>query len=380
MAPVRVLVVDDSVVVRRLVTRALEADGVEVVGVAANGRIALAKIAQHRPDVVTLDIEMPEMDGLATLREIRREWPRLPVVMFSTLTERGATATLDALTLGASDYVTKPSGVKDTDEAIAVVRAELVPKVKALAAKAGNGSAPAPAAGAGSRLHTPTVGTAPRLRPAGIARPTNIEVLAIGCSTGGPNALAALLPALPAPLPVPVVIVQHMPPVFTRFLADRLNAHSDLNVKEAEEGDRLEAGCAYIAPGGLHMAVEVRAGLPTVLLHEGPPENSCRPAVDVLFRSVAAVFGANVLGCVLTGMGQDGLRGAEVIADAGGRLVVQDSETSVVWGMPGFVAGAGLADAILPLSEIGDELGRRILAGRRPAVSSLTPTHAIGNR
>ena len=362
MPPVRVLVVDDSVVVRRLVTRALEADPeVEVVGVAANGRIALAKIAQLRPDVVTLDIEMPELDGLETLRELRREWPRLPVIMFSTLTERGATATLDALALGASDYVTKPSTVKDAEEAVAQVRAALVPRAKSLAARVAARSETG-AAAAGPRTET----AAPVLRLPAPGHRGVVEVLAIATSTGGPNALAEVLSALPERLPVPVVIVQHMPPVFTRFLAQRLDSASALSVKEAESGDRLEPGCAYIAPGGLHLAVTLQAGLPTLITHEGPPENSCRPAVDVLFRSVAEVFGSGTLACVLTGMGQDGLRGGEVIAAAGGRLVVQDEESSVVWGMPGFVARAGLADAVLPLYELASELGRRVLAGRRP--------------
>ncbi|HEV7865302.1 MAG TPA: response regulator, partial [Acidimicrobiia bacterium] len=230
--------VDDSVVVRRLVTRVLEEDpDIEVVGAAANGRIALAKIAQLQPDVVTLDIEMPELDGLATLTELRPRWPRLPVIMFSTLTERGAEATLEALSLGASDYVTKPSGLHNAAEAMAAVKAELVPRVKALHSRQRLALAAAPRLGA-----PPATAAAPPVRPP--SRPANarIDLVAIGVSTGGPNALADLLPALPASFPVPIVIVQHMPPVFTRMLADRLDSRCAVGVVEAAGGERLAPG------------------------------------------------------------------------------------------------------------------------------------------
>ena len=358
--PIKVLVVDDSVVVRRLVARVLEADpAVEVVGSAANGRIALAKIAQLAPDVVTLDIEMPELDGLATLAELRPRWPRLPVIMFSTLTERGAEATLEALSLGASDYVTKPTGLHNPAEAMAAVQAELVPRIKALHGRRLLSRMP--------HSPAPTVEVKPAL-PAvkAPARPADarIDVVAIGVSTGGPNALADLLPALPGTLPVPIVIVQHMPPVFTRMLANRLNGRCALKVIEAEGGELLIPGRVHIAAGGQHLAL-VRQGTSVVTVAtDDPPENSCRPAVDVLFRSVANLYGSGALSVVLTGMGQDGLRGAEAIRVAGGQVLAQDEASSVVWGMPGFVARAGLADAVLPLDALAAEIGRRVAAGR----------------
>jgi len=359
---IRVLVVDDSVVVRRLVARVLEEDaGIEVVGTAANGRIALAKIARLQPDVVTLDIEMPEMDGLATLAELRPRWPRLSVIMFSTLTARGAEATLEALSLGASDYVTKPTGLHNATEAMASVQAELLPRIKALHGRRRLSLLSAPATPVPAA--TAPV-TAPPVRPP--ARPGNarIDVVAIGVSTGGPNALADLLPALPATLSVPVVIVQHMPPVFTRMLANRLDARCAVRVIEAEGGEILLPGRVHIAAGGRHLALERHGTRVVTVADDDPPENSCRPAVDVLFRSVAALYGPGALAVVLTGMGQDGLRGAEAIRVAGGQILAQDEASSVVWGMPGFVARAGLADAVLPLDALAAEIGRRVAVGR----------------
>jgi two-component system chemotaxis response regulator CheB len=357
MARWRVLVVDDSVVVRRLVTVALTPDPeIEVVGTAADGRIALAKIDQLRPDVVTLDIEMPVMDGLAALREIRTRWPELPVIMFSTLTQRGATATLDALALGASDYVAKPSHAGDPHRALEAIRDELAPKIKALAARRR------------SRTETPALARIPGL-PSGV-RPspqTRVDVVAIGVSTGGPNALAQLFPRLPASLPVPIVVVQHMPPMFTRILAERLDATSAIRVVEAADGDELAPGGAWIAPGGRHMLVERAGPSCTIRTTLDPPVHSCRPAVDPLFRSVVECYGAHVLAVVLTGMGNDGTEGAGAVRAAGGQVVVQDEGSSVVWGMPGSVAMAGLADAVVPLSELHGEILARLAVGR-PAV------------
>ncbi|HET9772485.1 MAG TPA: chemotaxis response regulator protein-glutamate methylesterase [Acidimicrobiia bacterium] len=347
-------------VVRRLVTRVLEEDpSLEVVGAAANGRIALAKIAQLAPDVVTLDIEMPEMDGLATLAELRPRWPRLPVIMFSTLTERGAEATLEALSLGASDYVTKPTGLHNAAEALTAVKAELLPRVKALHGRRRLSMLAAPAPKA-----APSPPESPALRAP--ERPANarIDIVTIGVSTGGPNALAELLPALPASLPVPVVIVQHMPPVFTRMLAERLDSRCAVGVVEAVGGEVLAPGRVYIAAGGRHLAL-VRSGTSVVTVaNDDPPEHSCRPAVDVLFRSVAALYGPGALAVVLTGMGQDGLHGAGAIRVGGGQVLAQDETTSVVWGMPGFVARAGLADAVLPLGAVAADISRRVAVGR----------------
>jgi two-component system chemotaxis response regulator CheB len=364
MRKIRVLVVDDAVVVRRLVTDALASDPMlEVVGAAANGRIALAKIPQLNPDLITLDIEMPEMNGFEVLVEVRKSWPRLPVVIFSNLTERGAASTLEALALGATDYVTKPVSVGSVSAAQQRVRDELIPRIKALCGRAA-GHAPVPPA-----RFRPTAPLALPVRPAG----TRVDLLAIGVSTGGPNALAAMLPAFPADFPVPIVIVQHMPPLFTRFLADRLTQVSSIRVREGVEGGLLEPGVAWVAPGNYHMVLRQDGHAVRVQLHQGSQENSCRPSVDVLFRSVAEVYGAHALGVVLTGMGQDGLRGSEDIRQVQGQIVVQDEATSVVWGMPGFVANAGLAEAVLPLPDLPGEIMRRAWAGRpnRPPILAL---------
>lgn len=349
MKPVRILIVDDSAVVRKVLSNLLASDSeIVVAGTAGNGHQALARIPEIKPDLVTLDIEMPGMDGLETLVEIRKLYPRLPVIMFSTLTERGATATLDALARGASDYVTKPSysgrprqSADTADVANQGVREELIRKIKSLCAV----RVPQPV------LLPPRLSVRPQAR---------IDVVAIGASTGGPNALTALIPQLPADFPVPIVIVQHMPPLFTRLLAERLHGLAQLQVREGKEGERLQRGQVWIAPGDYHMTV-CRQGNEFVLgVNHDAQENSCRPAVDVLFRSVAETYGANVLGVVLTGMGADGTRGAAVIRDSGGEIIVQDEASSVVWGMPGSVVAASLAHRICSLSDIGPEVVRRV--------------------
>lgn len=347
MPKARVLVVDDSVVIRRVVTEELSADpGIEVVGSAANGQIALAKLTQVNPDLVILDVEMPVLDGLATLAAIRKSHPRLPVIMFSSLTERGASATLDALALGATDYFAKPAGAGGIEESRRVIREELAPAIRALCTA------------------KPATTFAPSKRPdVALPRSGRIEVVAIGVSTGGPNALADIFGALPGDLPVPILIVQHMPPMFTRLLAERLTANSRVPVEEATSGAVVRPGRALIAPGNFHFTVARDGAQVRAILNQDPPENSCRPAVDPLFRSAAKAYGAGALGVVLTGMGQDGLRGCEAIRAAGGPVVVQDEATSVVWGMPGFVARAGLADRVVPLSLVANEIVRRVRAG-----------------
>jgi two-component system chemotaxis response regulator CheB len=356
MPKIRILVVDDSVVFRRLVSEELSRDpDLEVVGTAANGRIALAKLGQLSPDLVILDITMPEMDGLEALKELRKTYPRLPVIMFSSLTERGAEATLDALALGATDYFTKPTDMGCLDNSLRVIRDEMVPMIKALCAPLRQPTAPA-----GARSVALPAGKAP-------AATGTVRVLAIGASTGGPNALSEVFTHLPADFPVPILIVQHMPPMFTRLLAERLSAQSAIHVQEASSGCLVKPGDAWVAPGDHHMIV-VRDGLQyRLLVHQDPPENSCRPAVDVLLRSVAQSFGADSLTVILTGMGQDGLRGCESLRAAGGQVLAQDAATSVVWGMPGYVAQAGLADRVLPLALIGDEIVQRVRARKRPA-------------
>jgi two-component system chemotaxis response regulator CheB len=358
MDTIDVLVIDDSVVVRRFLTELISAEpGLACAGAAPNGRIGLTKIGQIRPDLVILDLEMPEMDGLQSLVEIRRRWPRLPVIMYSTLTHRGAKATLDALELGANEYVTKPGQVASPAEARDRVRADLVPKIKALAARGaaaspGNRRVPTQATSKGS---SPPVVAAP-----GESRRAAIELLVIGTSTGGPNALAEVLPQLARDLPVPVAIVQHMPPLFTGMLAERLDSKSAIKVGEAKDGVVLEPGEAWVAPGDRHIVVTRSAGKLALQLNQWPPENSCRPSVDVLFRSAASSCGGGVLAVVLTGMGADGLRGCENVRTVGGTILVQDEATSVVWGMPGFVARAGLADRVLPLSQIASAIQARL--------------------
>ncbi|MGH9451613.1 MAG: protein-glutamate methylesterase/protein-glutamine glutaminase [Terriglobia bacterium] len=373
MPKIRILIVDDSVVIRRMLMDALAADpAFEIAGTAANGRIALSKISQVNPDLVTLDVEMPEMDGLEALAALRKLYPKLPVIMFSTLTERGAAATLDALSLGANDYVTKPANVGGMDMALKRVRADLIPKIKALCMPAVPGTA---------AISRPLVPAAAGLKPpAASARrqPVRLDVLAIGVSTGGPNALGELVPQLPADFPVPVVIVQHMPPIFTRLLAERLASRSKLSVVEGSAGIALKAGQVVIAPGDYHMVVE-RQGLRVVIgTHQQPPENSCRPSVDVLFRSVAAAYGPHTLGLIMTGMGQDGLRGCGNLHEAGGQILAQDQASSVVWGMPGFVAEAGLADKVLPLGEMASEIVRRVDQFRGAAGRAANQADPIG--
>jgi two-component system, chemotaxis family, protein-glutamate methylesterase/glutaminase len=393
--PLRILVVDDSVVVRRLVGEALASEPGIASTTASDGRIALAKIAQSPPDLVVLDIEMPELDGLATLAAIRKGNPHLPVVMFSALTQRAAAATIEALSMGANDYVTKPDGNGNLGTAREVIRNQLVPKIRALCKRDGHGrsrsSAPPPlgtmqlSAIRGPTAMLPKISTSmipristskiPRLAPlapsaphgpapaAAVIGPASLVV--IGVSTGGPPALQTLLSELPH-LPVPVLIVQHMPPDFTAMLAKRLASVTPHPVVEATDGLPVGAGQIVIAKGDHHLRVEPGAAGPILRLDKGAPENSCRPAVDVLFRSAAEHYGARALAVVMTGMGQDGLRGAELIRRYHGNVLIQDEASSVVWGMPGAIARAQQYDAILSLGGIARELVRRTqrLGGR----------------
>jgi two-component system chemotaxis response regulator CheB len=377
MRRIRVLVVDDAVVVRRLVTDVLAADPeIEVVGVAANGRIALQKIAQLAPDIITLDIEMPEMDGLTTVTEIRKTWKTLPIIMFSTLTERGAQATMEALARGATDYVTKPANVGSVTVAQQRIRDDLIPRIKSLCADVLPVTPAAPRASIADQL-AKVAGTPPSRLPRAVpvGPPPGVAIVAIGCSTGGPNALIEILPKLPADFPLPIVITQHMPPMFTKFLADRLSVMSKLSVREAEEGSVITPGVAWIAPGDHHLVLKNVGGRIVATLTQGPPENSCRPAVDVMLRSVVACYGSRVLSVILTGMGQDGLRGSEAVHDAGGSVFAQDEASSVVWGMPGFVARAGIASQVVPLDRIAQAIIDRV--GIRPITSPTAISRAL---
>ena len=373
MKPLRILVVDDSVVIRKLLSDTLSKEArFEVVGTAGDGRIALAKISQLHPDLVTLDIEMPVMNGLETLAEIRKTDHRIPIIMFSTLTERGAVATLEALSLGASDYATKPSNTGSPAVAIEQIRAELIPKIKALcAAQFGRDTnfSVAPS----KTVNAPATHLAAHLRKPG----RRIEIVAIGTSTGGPNALARVIPLVPKSFPVPIVVVQHMPAVFTRSLAERLANSSEIRVEEGQAGAVLEPGKAWIAPGNYHMTVSKTANERRLKLNQDAPEHSCRPAVDVLFRSVAEAYGGGVLGVVMTGMGSDGVLGAQRIHAAGGEVIVQDEATSVVWGMPGLVQAAGEADGVFPLGELAGEIVRRVAQSRSVALGAGTRFYTV---
>jgi two-component system chemotaxis response regulator CheB len=351
--PIRVLLVDDSAVIRRFVTETIQEEpDIVVSATASNGAIAIERLERELPDVVVLDVEMPVLDGLATLAQLRPRWPDLPVVMYSTLTQRGATATLDALSLGATDYVLKPSHLGDRQAASVAVRKELAPVVRSWgnlhrARTSGLRRAPAPVA------PTPVA-------PKRAGRSIRPEVIVVGSSTGGPHALTEFIPKLPATLPVPVLVVQHMPPLFTKLLAERLDARSALHVVEATPGMRVSPGTVYIAPGGVHMVAQRRGTSVEIATDDSPPENSCKPAVDVLFRSAVKVWSGRTLAVVLTGMGQDGLDGCRQIASVGGSVIVQDEATSVVWGMPGAVSRAGLADEVLPLDGVAPSVTRHL--------------------
>lgn len=342
----RVLLVDDAVVVRKALSQAIAQDSaLEVAGTAANGRLGLAKFLATTPDIVLLDVEMPEMDGLETVRQLRKVDPRVPIIMFSSVTEHGAAVTLEAMSLGATDYVTKPSNIDGVATLDAITR-DLIPKIRALCHLPG-----------GPGIIQREMPIPPRL-PTQARLPVPVRIVVIGVSTGGPDALARLLPRIPADFPVPVLIAQHMPAIFTAMLATRLTSKSSFSVRECVSGERLRAGCAILAPGDFHMEIREQNGTLYMSTHQGPRENFCRPSVDVLFRSVAQVFGAHTLAVILTGMGQDGLKGCEMLRAQGARVFVQDEASSVVWGMPGFVARAGLADKILPLDSIAEEIVR----------------------
>ena len=343
--PIRVLIVDDSATIRSVLSATLGADpDLRVAGTAINGQVALASIAASPPDIVLLDVEMPVLDGISTLREIRRMHPKLPVLMFSSLTERGSKATLDSLLAGANDYVAKPTA-QTADEVAARIRDEVIMKIKALVPRGGPAARAAPAAPP---------------RPPLPARREPIRGIVIAVSTGGPTALAEVLPALAASIHVPVLIVQHMPAFFTAQLAERLAKLCNATVREAQAGQEIRSGDILLAPGGRHLAIASDGGMLRARLTDDPPENSCRPAADVLFRSAASVWGGGTLAIVLTGMGRDGLQGSRQIVEAGGTVIAQDEFTSVVWGMPGEIVRAGLADAILPLSQIGVEVALRL--------------------
>lgn len=348
--PIAVLICDDSATIRGILSATLGADpNLKIVGTAVHGEACLAAIPTARPDIVLLDVEMPVMDGITTLREIRRRFGKLPVVMFSSLTERGAKATVDALLAGANDYVAKPAGL-DAQAVAERIRTDVIGRIKALIPRR-------MAVPAADRTAVRTADASPSPRA---ARQERIHGVVIAVSTGGPTALAEVLPAFVPEARVPILVVQHMPPFFTAHLAERLAKTGNLPVREAVDGELAKPGEVLLAPGGRHLELAGDAAQPRIRLSDDPPENSCRPAADVLFRSAARLWGRGTLGVVLTGMGKDGLAGCRQIVAAGGSVIAQDEFSSVVWGMPGEVVRAGLADAVLPLAQVGVEVALRL--------------------
>lgn len=361
--PLRVLVVDDTAIYRKIVSDVLrDIPGVDVVGTAVDGRIALEKIRELTPDLITLDLEMPELSGVEVLRHLRREQHPVGAVMLSAFTSAGAAATTEALRLGAFDFVLKPSGASPMQSA-SQLRSKLADRLAAFAASRGKtlgeGAAapridiPAPAKPVTSRV---VVAKGNGLRP---------EVIVLGISTGGPEALTKMLPKLPGTLAAPLFIVQHMPPMFTKSLADDLNQRCALRVFEAYDGHVAQPGEVLVAPGGKQMKIEASELGPVARINDDPPESSCRPSVDYLFRSAAHHYGEKVLAIIMTGMGSDGTLGCRLLKRRGAGVIAQNKETCVVFGMPSFPVQEGLADVVSPLNEIAGHIVERVGQGVR---------------
>lgn len=333
----RLLIIDDSSLSRRLLKDALETIPNIHINTASSGITALEMIKHKTFDLVTLDVEMPELDGLETLKQLRQRQPDLPVIMCSVFTERGAATTIDALFLGANDYVTKPNKVDNINQAIVQLQKQLLPKIASL-----------------TQHITPT--NKQSLTKQQKPHHQRIDILAIGSSTGGPNALTEVLSALPAPFPVPIVIVQHTLPLFSKHIANRLSDKCRLNVREAQSDSILAPGQVWLAPGDQHIYVKSHGGLNRLYTQARKPEDDPCPSIDKLFSSLVNSYGNNTLAVVLTGMGQDGLQGAREIHQAGGKIFAQDRESSVVWGMPRAVTEAGICEKILPITEMAEAI------------------------
>ncbi len=372
---IRVMVVDDAVVVRGLVSRWIDQEeGLHVVASLRTGREAVDQLERADPDVVILDVDMPVLDGISALPLLLEKKRDLVVIMASTLTRRNAEISLRALSLGAADYIPKPETNREVTTS-ATFRRELIEKVRQLGARRKRSAdarprprpaTPAHPAEARGEAPVPAISTPAasfKLRPFSRTLP---RVLLVGSSTGGPQALTSLIANIKAVVDqVPVLITQHMPPTFTTILAEHLTRASGRPAHEAEDGQPVVPGNIYVARGGRHMQIARRNGAPVIALDDGPPVNFCKPSVDPLFASAAKMWGPAVLALVLTGMGSDGARGAVEIAAAGGSIIAQDEATSVVWGMPGAAANAGVCSAVLPLDQIGAKVVR-LFAGDRP--------------
>jgi len=353
MKQIRVLVVDDSAFMRKAISIMLESDpDIKVIGMAHNGIEGIEMVQKLKPDIITLDIEMPRMDGLTALKRIMADNPT-PVMMVSSLTTDGASATLDALSLGAVDFIPKQSSYVALD--IVKIREELLKKIKYIALNKGRlirafKKQQKPKTFRPSRAPVPTYVVECR------SERKNFHIIAIGTSTGGPPALQAVIPRLPKNLPVPVTIVQHMPPTFTRSLAERLNSISQVTVKEAEHGETLAPGTVYIAPGDKHLTVKNLVSSGRVILSDEPSKTLHKPAVDIMVRSIVEGYGSKVLGVIMTGMGSDGLEGMRLVKSKGGSVFAQSEDTCVVYGMPRAIVDNKLADRVVPLNRMADEI------------------------
>ncbi len=386
--PYRVMIVDDSAVVRGLVARMVEAENdLDVIASVGNGQAAVNGLDRHDVEVIILDIEMPVMDGLSALPLLLAKDPNLKIIMASTLTLRNAEISMKALEAGAADYVPKPTSSRELSAGEDFKR-ELISKVKALGVEARRAKTtgsnrttgfgrPLRATPATERKPLPAVRNregmkkpdAVQIRPGPVKiRPPgkNVpQILAIGSSTGGPQALFAFLKGLKGKVDLPIVITQHMPATFTTILAEHITRMTGWPAAEGKNGDILKSGQIYIAPGDYHMEIVSEGTSKKIKLNQGPQENFCRPAVDPMFRSLVKAYNGNVFGVILTGMGQDGLKGSETLVSAGGTLIAQDEASSVVWGMPGAVATAGLCSAVLPIAELPNFVSRFVAKGAR---------------
>ncbi|MGD1879059.1 MAG: chemotaxis response regulator protein-glutamate methylesterase [Kiloniellaceae bacterium] len=362
--PYRVMVVDDSAVIRGLLTRALEKDpAIKVIASVGNGELAIKSLERHDVEVIILDIEMPVMDGLTALPKLLAAKPGIQVIMASTLTRKNAEVSLRALQAGAADYLPKPSSTSELTGADTFQR-ELIEKVKALAG-AIRPSRPATAVRAAGRAAAAPVVPASlypartvTLRKASSALP---RIIAIGSSTGGPQALLEVLRDMAARVKVPILITQHMPATFTTLLAEHIARATGVPCAEGKDGEPVNGGQIYLAPGNYHMVVESRGASSVIRLNQDPPESFCRPAVDPMLRSMAKIYGSSLLTVILTGMGSDGQKGATEVVQAGGTVIAQDEATSGVWGMPGAVATSGVCAAVLPIQEIGPSVRKLVM-------------------
>ena len=362
--PLRVLVVDDSALYRKVVSTILaESSNLEVVGTATDGKIAMQKIEELGPDLLTLDLEMPQLDGIGVLREIERRKLKVGAIVLSAFSKEGAKATTRALDAGAFDFVLKPAST-NPEESKSLLRSELLPKVRAYGQSFRRTSSEV--------VDKCSKGLASSGQSSACLSPAKLsvqpELIAIGISTGGPQSLRRLIPKLSSQLPVPILIVQHMPPVFTASLAEELDKYSELTVREASHGDRLRPGVALIAPGGKQMKVRKGDSGIEIEVNEDPPERNCRPSVDYLFRSLSDTQGSRCLALIMTGMGDDGLLGCRLLKRKGARIVAQDEASSVVYGMPRQIVENGLADVICPLERIHLEINNSV-NGRAVACS-----------